>query len=114
MQEFAENSADLRHIVPLHSRLMVPFTTIPVPFIGILHEAAWSVFSVSQEYPQPYSIIYYSPTGYPKRNNSRRLKKGRTGRSPTKKTKTVRDRKTRKKVSTPQGVTSHTFSIPPG
>jgi cholesterol 7-dehydrogenase len=41
--EFAENSVDFQHFAPLHGRLRVPWTQIPVPGFGIEHRAAWEL-----------------------------------------------------------------------
>jgi cholesterol 7-dehydrogenase len=41
--EFAENSVDFAHFVPIHSRMRLPWTSIPVPGIEIEHAAAWEL-----------------------------------------------------------------------
>eukprot|EP01087_Luapelamoeba_hula_P003954 TRINITY_DN1390_c1_g1_i1.p1 TRINITY_DN1390_c1_g1~~TRINITY_DN1390_c1_g1_i1.p1 ORF type:complete len:374 (-),score=53.75 TRINITY_DN1390_c1_g1_i1:489-1610(-) len=42
IQDYAENSADLQHIAPMHGQMLIPFTQIPVPFIQIVHVAGWT------------------------------------------------------------------------
>lgn len=41
--EFAENSADLQHFEHLHDRFRVPWTQIPIPFVGLRHRASWEL-----------------------------------------------------------------------
>ncbi len=41
--EFAENSVDFAHFEPIHSRLRVPWTSIPVPGFRIEHIASWKL-----------------------------------------------------------------------
>jgi cholesterol 7-dehydrogenase len=41
--EFAENSVDYQHFGPLHGKLRVPWTQIPVPGFGIEHQASWEL-----------------------------------------------------------------------
>jgi cholesterol 7-dehydrogenase len=41
--EFAENSADFRHFAPLHGKMLVPWTSLRVPLITVVHEATWEV-----------------------------------------------------------------------
>lgn len=43
LTEFAENSADHAHFVPLHSRMFVPWTRIPIPGVELRHEAEWKL-----------------------------------------------------------------------
>jgi len=38
--EIAENSADFNHFDTLHGTMSIPYTTIPIPFIKIIHAAA--------------------------------------------------------------------------
>jgi cholesterol 7-dehydrogenase len=39
--EFAENSADFRHFAPLHGEMFIPWTSMRVPGITVVHEASW-------------------------------------------------------------------------
>jgi cholesterol 7-dehydrogenase len=39
--EFVENSVDFQHFDPIHGRLRVPWTNIPVPGMRIEHRASW-------------------------------------------------------------------------
>lgn len=41
LQEFAENSVDFQHFQPLHGRMRLPFTNIPIPGVNIIHKAHW-------------------------------------------------------------------------
>jgi cholesterol 7-dehydrogenase len=41
IQEFAENSTDFQHFQPLHGKMTIPFTNIPIPFITINHRPDW-------------------------------------------------------------------------
>ncbi len=39
--EFVENSVDFQHFAPIHGKLRLPWTGIPVPKMTIEHEASW-------------------------------------------------------------------------
>ena len=39
--EFVENSVDFRHFDPIHGSLRIPWTSIPVPWMQIEHDASW-------------------------------------------------------------------------
>lgn len=39
--EFAENSVDFQHFSPLHGRMLIPWTRVPLPFLTVKHEARW-------------------------------------------------------------------------
>lgn len=39
--EFVENSVDFQHFHPIHGRLRIPWTSIPVPGMQIEHKASW-------------------------------------------------------------------------
>lgn len=39
--EFAENSVDHQHFQPLHGRMRIPWTRVPLPFVGIEHQTSW-------------------------------------------------------------------------
>jgi len=41
--EFAENSVDFAHFAPIHGRMFVPWTSIPVPGVEIEHAAEWKI-----------------------------------------------------------------------
>ena len=39
--EFVENSVDFQHFAPVHGNLRIPWTSVPVPWMRIEHEASW-------------------------------------------------------------------------
>jgi cholesterol 7-dehydrogenase len=39
--EFAENAADLRHFAPLHGKMKLPWTRLPLPFVRVQHTPSW-------------------------------------------------------------------------
>lgn len=39
--EFAENSVDFQHFSPLHGEMFIPWTTLKVPFVDVIHRAKW-------------------------------------------------------------------------
>lgn len=41
--EFAENSADYAHFQPVHGRMRIPWTQIPIPGVRINHSASWKL-----------------------------------------------------------------------
>jgi len=41
--EFAENSVDFAHFLPIHSQLRVPWTSIPIPGFTLEHIADWKL-----------------------------------------------------------------------
>ncbi|MYF00655.1 MAG: hypothetical protein F4234_10905 [Gammaproteobacteria bacterium] len=41
--EFAENGADYAHFQPIHGRMRIPWTQIPVPGVRINHSASWKL-----------------------------------------------------------------------
>ena len=41
--EFAENGADYAHFQPIHGRMRIPWTQIPVPGVRIEHSASWKL-----------------------------------------------------------------------
>lgn len=41
--EFAENSADYAHFLPLHGQMRIPWTQIPIPGVRINHSASWKL-----------------------------------------------------------------------
>ena len=41
--EFAENSVDFQHFVPLHGNMLVPWTQIPIPGVDVHHEPNWRI-----------------------------------------------------------------------
>lgn len=43
IQEFAENSVDYMHFDPLHGKMTLPWTDIPIPGITIDHKAGWEL-----------------------------------------------------------------------
>jgi cholesterol 7-dehydrogenase len=51
--EFAENSVDFAHFVPLHSRLFIPWTRIPIPGVRLEHVAEWK-----QDDEDPYTAYF--------------------------------------------------------
>ena len=41
--EFAENSVDFQHFEPVHSRMLLPWTRIAVPFVRVRHRPGWEL-----------------------------------------------------------------------
>lgn len=41
--EFAENSVDFQHFAAIHGVMLIPWTTVPVPFVTIQHDPSWEL-----------------------------------------------------------------------
>jgi cholesterol 7-dehydrogenase len=39
--EFAENSVDFQHFAPIHGKMTIPWTQIPIPAVRVHHDATW-------------------------------------------------------------------------
>jgi cholesterol 7-desaturase len=51
--EFAENSVDFQHFLPVHGEMLIPWTQIKVPFMTVSHEPDWTID------PQHGHIAYF-------------------------------------------------------
>ena len=63
--EFAENSVDFAHFARLHGRLRLPWTSWPVPGLGIRHEARWEPDAERPHAARFYDLAELSFRGRP-------------------------------------------------